>query len=352
MLTHNDKEILLSRILFAKTFFNFDNERYTLLSPSIKIKYEAALLYDNIINEEKFYDWIREDSAEIIMISLGLWNFETNKNLRLLEQKLDNLKMELFVNFMIPSKTKNIRSNIKNTKNSISKINNIKQNFVANTLEGYANSIKHEYIVCNTLYNSENKLVFDKNKNNKSFALFNNLIQEIDKLMITTEQFKEIARDGLWRNYWNTADKTNLFRAPSVDLTDEQRALINISKMYDNVYEHPECPNENVIADDDALEGWMILQKKKNEAAKKQNAFESSVGNQNMKKAGEVFMIADSKEDIESIIDMNTADGKAILQEKFAYIDKVGSVEDGALPDVQRAIQQKIHDLKKINKGK
>jgi hypothetical protein len=351
MLTHNDKEILLYRILSGKTFFYFDNEKYSLLSPSVDIRYEAALLYDNIINEEKYYDWIREENAENIMIGLGLWNFETNKNLKNLEQKLDSLKVELFVNFMIPSKTKNIRSNIKNTKNSINKILVTKQNFLTNTLEGYANSIKHEYIICNTLYKN-NKIVFDNKQNYRSFSLFNSLIQEIDKLMITTEQFKVLARDTYWRNYWNTSSKADLFSEPSINLTDEQRALVNISKMYDNVYEHPECPSDPVIEDDDALEGWMILQKKKNEAAKKQNAFNNSSTSENMKKAGEVFMIANSKEDAESILDMNTQESRSILQEKLSYIDKVGTINDGELPDVQRAIQQQINDAKRASKGK
>lgn len=343
MLTSNDKEILLYRILSGKTFFYFNNEKYVLLSPSLDIKYEAAILYDNIINDEKYYDWIREENAEIVMISLGLWNFETNKNLKILETKLDNLKVELFLNFMIPSKISKIKTNIKNTKNSISKIYITKQNFLANTLEGYANSIKHEYIICNTLYKN-NKIIFDNTQGHKSFSLFNSLVQEIDKYMITTEQFKAIARDSVWRNYWNSASKMQLFKKDTIALTDEQRALINISRMYDNVYEHPECPGDNIINDDDALEGWMIFQKKKNEAAKKQNSFDSTT-NANMKKAGEVFMMAESNEDIESILDMNTSESRAKMNEKLSYINKVGTVEDGLLPDVQRDLQQKVKEL-------
>jgi hypothetical protein len=189
MLTSNEKEIILYRILSGKTVFLFNNEKYTLQSASIEIKYEASLIYDSIINDEKFYDWFREDSAELVMMSLGIWNQETNKNLKMLEQKLDNLKVDLFTNFMIPSKSKNIKKDIKNTKNSINKIHITKQNFLSNTLEGYANSIKNEYIICNTLYFND-KLVFDKQQNYKSFILFNNFVQEIDKTMITTEQFK------------------------------------------------------------------------------------------------------------------------------------------------------------------
>ena len=346
MLTSNDKEILLYRILSGKSFFYFNNEKYLLKAAPLDIRYEASLIYDTIINDEKFQDWFREDNAELIMMSLGIWNNETNKNLKILEQKLDHLKVELFTNFMIPSKTKNIRKDIKNTKNSINKIHATKQNFLSNTLEGYANSIKNEYIICNTLYKND-KLVFDKEQNYKSFSLFNSLVQEIDKMMITTENFKELARDNIWRNYWNSS-KNDLFHCSTVELSDEQRALINISRMYDNVYEHPECPNEAIINDDDALEGWMIVQRRKNETAKKQNAFDSK--NNKMKNAGEVFVMAESNEDVDSILDMNTSESRARLNEKLNYVNTFGEVNDGELPDVQRDIQQNIREANKANR--
>jgi len=351
MLSSNDKEILLYRILSGQTIFYFNNQKYTLVNPSIAIKYEASLLYNNIINEEKYHDWFREENAENIMISLGLWNFETNKNLKMLEQKLDNLKVELFTNFMTPSKTKNIKSSIKNTKTSINKIHSTKQNFLSNTLEGYANSIKHEYIICNTLYCNK-KLTFDSAQDYRSFSLFNSLVQEIDKLMITTENFKELARDSIWRNFWSSSTKNNLFDTSVINLTDEQKALINISKMYDNIYEHPECPSDKIIEDDDALDGWMIVQKRKNEAAKKQNVFDSTNTNNNMKKAGEVFVMAESKEDVESILEMNTVETKSLMNEKLSYVNQVGSVNDGDLPDVQRSLRQKISEMNKLNRKK
>lgn len=250
---------------------------------------------------------------------------------------------------MIPSKTKNIKSNIKNTKNSINKIYATKQNFLSNTLEGYANSIKHEYVICNTLYKN-NSLVFNINQDYKSFALFNSLVQEIDKLMITTENFKELARDNIWRNYWNSSTKNELFDDCVANLSDEQRALINISKMYDNIYEHPECPSEQIIEDNDALEGWMIVQKRKNETAKKQNVFDSNNKNDNMKKAGEVFLMAESNQDVESIVEMNTFESKMLMNEKLSHINKVGTVNDGDLPDVQRTLRQKLSEMNKNNR--
>jgi hypothetical protein len=344
-MTDNDSEVLLYRILSGKTIFHYNNERYVLYAPSLEIKYEASLIFDNIINEEKYHDWIREEYATNIMMSLGLWNMHTDRALKDLNKQLDNLKVDLFSNFMVPSKTKQIRQKIKNTKESIGKINFTKQNFLSNTLEGYAGSIKNEYIICNTLYKND-KLVFGYDNDYKSYTLFNSLVQHIDSLIITTELFKKLARSDTWRAYWNSCKHNDLFGSSVIELTDEQRALINISKMYDNIYEHPECPEDNIIDDDDALDGWMILQKRKNDKHKKQAAFNES--NKNLKNAGEVFLFAENENDVESITEMNDYEAKIALKQKMSYISsKGGEIEDGELPDVQMDIQRAISELKK-----
>jgi hypothetical protein len=349
-MTDNDQEILIYRIISGKTIFNFHNEEYELHAPSLDIKYKAALLYDNILNEEKFDDWFREEYATNIMISMEIWNIQTDNMLKQLEKKLDNLKVLLYNAFFLPSKTKKIRADIKNTKHQINKIYLAKQNFITNTLEGYAQSIKNEYIICETLYKN-NELVFDyscKEKDKASFTHFNSILQEIDKLVISTDVFKILARNPLWKSYWNTAKYNKLFDRPSICLTDEQRALLNISKMYDNIYEHPECPDEMIIADNDALDGWMIVQKQKNESNKKESQMNNSLGK--AKNSGEVFIMADSNDDIESIYSMNTAESANDLKAKMDYISKTGgTIAETELPDVKRKISMTIAQL---NKGK
>lgn len=337
----NDIELLLYRIISGKTIFNYNNEEYTLYSPSIEIKYRASIIYDNIIQEEKYHDWLREENCEHLMISLGIWNISVPKQLKTFEQSLDDLKVNLFSSFAVPSKVKDIRKKIKTVKENIHKIYSSKNEFVSHTLEGYASSIKNEYIICNTLY-KDNKLLF-QNNSNKSYTLFNNLIYYIDRLIITTEIFKILARSNLWRGYWNSG-KNNIFDNCATSLTDEQRALLNISKMYDNIYEHPECPDEKVIEDDDALDGWMILQKRKNDKERKKAQFDAS--NPNMKNAGEVFVIPESQDEREQILEMNSIESKISLKEKFGYLNKHGKAEDGVLPDVQRDVRNTIAQLK------
>lgn len=343
----NEHELLLYRIISGRYIFYYSNEEYVLLSPTLDIKYRASIIYDNIINEEKYQEWFREENSENLLIGLGIWTIHTKKDLTHFEQLLDNLKVDLFNNFMIPSKTKDIRKKIKQTKENIAKIYSSKNNFLSHTLEGYASSVKNEYIICNTLYKN-NKLVFDAN-NAKSYVLFNSLVHYIDQHMITTEEFKELARSSLWRGYWNSG-KDNIFDNPVSLLTDEQKALLNISRMYDNIYEHPDCPDDKIINDNDALDGWMITQKRKNDQEKKKSQFDAS--NPKLKDAGEVFVMTSSAEDTESVLSMNTKESKSAMNEKFNYINQKQSVEDGELPDVRRDVKSAIFHMKQAqNKG-
>ena len=239
-----------------------------------------------------------------------------------------------------------MRKKIIITQKEIDKIASSKQGFFTNTLEGYADSIKHEFIICSTLYKN-NKKVFSNNlKDSASYTHFNNIVNEINKYVLTIKDYKAIARSQLWKSYWNSSNKNNIFCEYAMDLTDEQRSLLNISRMYDSIYEHPECPEDSVIEDDDMLDGWMIIQRKNNAKNKKQK----SLGNNKINEANEVFIVTDNTEDVASIVDLNTDENKAILMEKLKYINSnsnQGQVEDFNLPDVQRDLLTKARQLRK-----
>ena len=224
----HDVEISIYRILSGKTFFNYDNTIYLLRCPSIDIKYKALLLYQDIINEEKYQNWIRSDNYENVMISLGIWDKNTNSIIQNMYSGLDALKVELYKTWMMPSKQKPIRKKITHLKNELNKLLSIKQRFFEHTLEGYAESIRHEFLLCETLY-SNNKLVFDyHNKSNeKSYTKFNMISQEIDKISLSLSDIKSIARSELWGTYWNCHKACSIFNGNITEWTDEQRLLYN-----------------------------------------------------------------------------------------------------------------------------
>ena len=343
----NDAEIelLLYRILYGKLLFQYDGTEYELRSPDYKLKYKAQLLYNNIINDEKYNDWIREEQIENVLISLGLWTKDTMKIIKDIEKKIDNAKVDLFKFASFSDKVKSLRKSLDQYRMQLNKIMNHKAEILSNTLEGYALSIKNEYIICNTLFKNNNQVFYSNFSNNQnSYTYFNSLVTEINKYVIGISEFKNLARHQIWRSYW-TYNKQNIFNCSVIDVTDDQKTLVNISRMYDSIYDHPECPSDNVIDDDDMLDGWMILQRRKNEQNKNQKKIDDL--NPKLKNAQEVFLMANNQETAEEILSLNSQESMHKMNEKFAYVKAHGQANESELPDVRRDLMNKANEMRK-----
>ena len=164
--------------------------------------------------------------------------------------------------------------------------------------------------------------------------------------MVDHKEIRAISRSDTWRSIWNASKKTySLFDKPAIDLTRDQISLISYSTMYDNVYEHPESPSEKVIEDDICLDGWFIAQKRKHEKDKKASEIDSVMKNPKIKNAGEVFVVAQSKEDAEAIFDLNDIFARQKIQQRSAVINDKGSVKDMAFTDVLQDIEIRKNNM-------
>ena len=339
---NEDLELLLYRIFCGYLIFNLNNESYKLCAADLSLKYDAQILYNNIINDEKYNDWIREDSLDYLLIQLNLWTKDTKMIIKDIEKKIDNSKADYYTHFKFSDKKASIKKNLNNYRQQLGSILSQKEELYSNTLEGYANSIKNEFIITKSLYKN-NVLVFNNNAGENNYLLFNSVVSELNKHNIDISDFKKLSRSNIWRSYWNVK-KNNVFSKVD-DLTDDQRTLIGISQMYDRIYEHPECPSDEIIEDDDALDGWMIVQKRKTEKDKKQQQVDAL--NPKLKNAQEVFLFANNNDEAQEIIGLNNLEGLNRMKSKIAHVNKFGLTEESQLPDVQIDLRNQLNQQKK-----
>jgi hypothetical protein len=332
-------EKLVHRILSGKLIFFLDSNYYELRKSSLDIKMEADFLYsstyeDNLYNENF---WLAED-IDNLLIELNILYYDSKKILQKIEKSLENAKIDLFKNYFDITKRSKIKTRISNLKNDIENIYSKQHSLDFLTLENYCDNIRHEFIISNTLYNKSNDLVFKKN--NIDYVNFNNIISVISKNMIDVTTYKMIARCDYWKNYWSN-NKTNVIDSPIRDWSEEQKSLINISCMYDKIYEHPECPQDDIINDDDALDGWMMFQKQKNDLQKKEKGVDSMLSGK-IKNSSEIFLMAGNKDQAEDILGLNAQDSLGIIKTKVDTVMSKGRVRDGELPDVKQRIMQQL----------
>ena len=112
--------------------------------------------------------------------------------------------------------------------------------------------------------------------------------------------------------------------------------------MYDNIYEHPKCPPESIIEDDDVLDGWMLKERKIREKEKEEELVDARFSN--LKEADEVFLPARTKTDVEKINNLNDTRGKMVKQQRNSVIQSKGKAVDADFQDRQVALQAKSNE--------
>ena len=165
---------------------------------------------------------------------------------------------------------------------------------------------------------------------------------------ITEKMLRKIARSEPWRGMWNGGKGTELFGVPFSQISAVQSRLCSYSRMYDGVFEHPESPNEKIIEDADCLDGWLIFQKRKRDKEKKQSEIDGMINNDKIRGAGEIYVMAQNKEDAAEIQSINDAGARRVAIERERKIDQLGEegkLKEADLPDQQRRIRQERHKM-------
>lgn len=334
--------IYLSRILSGFFIFFYNGQKYKLMYPDISVKYEAEVYALEEYENNKFNDWIHDESIIDALVSMGVWTYNGDTNLISLEKQIEDLKVDLYKNVLNPNQIKTIKKTLHNVRNTYNTQYNIRHSLDHYTPHGYSEMIKAYYILVHSIYDKNDKLVFS-DVDNVDYKYFENLSDIINQNTIDIPLYKTIARSDLWKNYWS-ANSEDLFGKATINWTDEQKTLVVLTKMYDSAYQHPECPPDNVFDDDDMFEGWMIHQRRENEKSKNKQRTEKMLEGKKLNKAGEIFLVANSQEEANNIYSLNDNTERHIIRERNKIIQSSSSAIDATkLPDAQRELINQIN---------
>lgn len=307
---------------------------YIVRSPDIKIKYLAEIYKQQIIDEYKYDLPLLEDYIHtLIGHRLVEPNYETK--LKNFSDTIKQFKLQLFLAGPRKTEADKIRKNLKIMRKNQSKYFTSIEYYRRQSLDYFADIQKSKYLLINTTY-IDDKLVFDIN--NLDLVLFNQVTEEINNHDISVSEFRKLARHEDWRSYWSN-NKNNVFGIPAMEYSEDQKTICMYSRMYDNVYEHPEAPSETVIEDDDALDGWFINLEETNKRNKKTDFI--SVGDEYT----DVFVSAKNQEDANAIYDINSVDGKRILSERSVVLKSKNEVKNTEFKDVQMDYMKHASDV-------
>jgi hypothetical protein len=216
-----------------------------------------------------------------------------------------------------------------------------KAQFASNTCEGIAGLEKARLTIRKNTYLNNAPYDFELIEVDTVLSAYNS--------SFTSEvQIRELVINDPWKLVWYMRDVEgqNLFVDQKRDLTPDQKNIIVWSRMYDSVNESLEAPSDDVIKDHDMLDGWFLIQKKNREKERTDKEFEKD--HSGIADAGEVFVVAKDKRNINRVRDMNDLGAKMTIKEREAFMkSKDRPVQAGEFRDAKLDKQTQSNDMLK-----
>lgn len=332
------KQNAINRIVSGIVYLEIDNELYKCVQPTQDQKALSDLIYNNTFQDHKYSGMLNKDQVSSILEAKQIWTKKDQSDHDELLKYLDDLKVDLYKNKLHTDMKKSIRARIKQVGNMISKSLQRKHFLDVSTIEYHAEKNRQEFLLAVCILDINNNHIYNYNNfNSKSRYILNRFLNHSLSGILEVSEYREISRTEPFRSLW-AIGKENVFNICSRDLSIDQRTLILYSRMYDNVYENPERPSDEVIHDDDMLDGWFIIEKRKQDKEKKQAEVDKMVGGHGGK--GELFIVANSAEDADQIRSLNDINSKMKMQQREKAIKEKGKLEEHQLPDVQMELKQ------------
>ena len=317
-------------------------------APTPDIIYESHDVYDEAYEDAYWKGIYVKQEIIPILLENNYWSPLDDREAERLQKEIEDQKIEAFKSFMNKKKLSHLKRHIFSLEKQW-KLAFVKKTSLDHiTCEGVAALAKTHWIVSKTARFSDGRLYDWKEA---SIPVVTNYLAVN---AIDPEMYRSIARSEGWRGIWGAGKGTDIFGVPYSQITQEQARLCSYSRMYDNVAEHHESPSQEIVEDDICLDGWFISQDRKMKAEKKKNQADGMISNDKIRNSGEVFVMAQDKENAEEIYDMNNPLARGTLRQREAQIEGAENMNFKDLHDVKQDIQvqrqQMISD--RFKKGK
>lgn len=340
-MTIHQRESFLSRIIAGYTILNVGH-KIKVTSPTLDLLYEGNEIFNEVYEQSLDSGLIEDEECLEILINEGVYTQDNEIELtEIIPKHIEYWQKELYNCFFRSNDKKLIRKYLAKTREEQLRLYSIRHSLDQYTALETANFARYQYIIENTTYNL-NGVRVDWNS-----TPINKVIELYNKSVILPERIREISHTTPWSNHWVVCKANGqVFPKSGVELNISQQLLILWSRMYDNIAESPDCPPDEILNDDDSLDGWLLIQREK----KGSNSDSLTIKNEKIANCENIYIMAQTTEDARKIDNLNSAHTKAIKNSRLNYINKVGKIDHMNLPDVKMDAQMQARNMYEKNR--
>jgi hypothetical protein len=340
-----EKNCKLARILSGEIRCYIKSYLFFVRRPTLQQCYTAEEIYQETYESLKYDTELRSEEEFLdFMFDNELWTMKDQERMASLEEDIEDIKVQLFESSLQSIERQRVRKILDAGRKELNDLSDRRHKFDYLTRTGAAASARYRYILGCSLFFENNlpywnsDICWDRPDN----YLDQILDQVLEKRLIESD-FRELSRSEPWLSTWNIREfcGRGLFDKAATELTDEQKALCTWSHAYETIRQHPECPHDTILDDDDMLDGWMIIQRRKREHEQAKKQGEDKL-NDKIRNAHEVYLPAESIEDARRIHKMNDPVAAMWWQKRISTLKSKGIVNELDMPDTRQRLNQAI----------
>src|SRR5690606_24037721 len=125
-----------------------------------------------------------------------------------------------------------------------------------------------------------------------------------------------------------------------------QKNLLTWTSIYSKIKQHPDCPSDELIEDDDALDGWMILQGEKSEQERFKAEIDKKLQNPKIANADEVYLMADNTDYAKKIEGLNDNVAAFRKKQRMAELKRKGTMQEMEFTDTKNMLMEKARNAR------
>ena len=343
------KELYISRIISGFFRCKVNGKVYLIKQPDRHTRHIAQEIFLEALRDAELDGLYNDKEIKEFLYENSIWSEEKENDLKQVQQDIEDYKVKLFQAAFKSEERKVLRKFLIMAKEKLSELLQQKNSYNHLSCSGTASMMRIRYLVGKSLYHEDGTRVWE---NEDFWKNVEPLLEEVTTIFIDSrineEEFREMARTEPWRSTWSCKKcEREVFGVPTVDLTEDQKSLVIWSSMYDNIYEHPNCPQQEIVDDDDLIDGWMIVQRKERQKSQTKLQVEDLISNDKIKNSGEVFVIGQSKSDRERIDSLNDDNAKNIKRQRLKMIQEKGFINEADMPDTKLDLQMQSNKLRR-----
>lgn len=339
------KELLVARINSGVVRLRLPSRDVvlTLRKPTREQVYEAQELHEEHLSEAFLHGLFSEDELLDWMYDNDHWDEHRQKQLDALPNEIETWKVKLYQAVFKSEERKTIRKYLNQARRVYHSLCDERHAWDHVTCHGAAALARSRHLIGCSLFWPDGSPAISREGTGE---LLEEAMVQWARQRLDEREYRELARTDPWRTTWSVRKgEASLFGVSAVDYTDEQRSLVGWSCLYDSVWEHEQRPTDEVIEDDDMLDGWLIVQRKKRDKELNAVSADSVIGNEKIRNSEEVFVVAQNLEDARKVEMLNDETAASIKRRRMKYLAEKGEVREDEMPDTKQRINNQRRQM-------